>query len=328
MRAYTGGTRHGLREIAMKPLSKQSWILLLSLMLSLAFTAPAWNQDAPTTGTEAEDDSESLPPAEPPPPLDARNRTKLARELPKLRNSNLARRMETEEKIITFGRGALPLLLEETSTDHPGKADGLVRCLAELVDVRDRDLVEAALESEQIVAQRFGARAVGKLCLPYLTQQLKPLLSHEADAVKDEAALSLVRCGEPVGLPHLALRWGDEIEERIAEALPGVRGKGNHSSLIDLLKIDPIRNKEEPEAAAMERLGAVEMLGRIGDPAAVKALVKALDDSHNRVQKTAINHLRHILEGSPTFEGAIFQQLREVTRLKEMARSGTYGSDR
>ncbi len=271
---------------------------------------------------EAEPGNPELPPVEAPPELEARLAPKFERALKRLRNSKAGPRAATEAEIIGYGRGTIPDLLEATTTDHAGLSAGLVFCLTELVDLRDRDIVAEALHSERPVMRRFGARATGKLGTEPLVAELPPLLEDDDDGVVVEAALALATQGSDAGLGELALRYGDpELKPRVLAALPGVKGSGDHRALRMLLVIDERREREEPDVAAAERQAAVEMLHAIGDDSAINSLTRALEDSHNVVQRAAIDALRDLLEDSGPFDGkSIFQQLREVERLRDLAR--------
>lgn len=314
-----------------------SAILLCLALPCAAHPGPALpTQDAPKPDAD-------LPALEAPPELERKVLQKFQRALKRLRNSNAARRAATEQEIIGFGRGTIPGLMAETHTDHDGLADGLVTCLAALVDLRDRDLVAASLDSEHAVARRFAAAAVGKLGTDALVEAVEPLLEAEDPRIRLEAALSLVRRGREIGLVELALQYGGEqdeekpdskprrssarssatksptIQERVLAQLPGLKNRGDHRPLRQLLKLDKERQQEEPDVAARERLAAVEMLHAIGDGASVGALAIALEDPHNVVQVRAIDALRELLEDAGPFEGrSIFQQLTEVKRLKEV----------
>jgi len=137
--------------------------------------------------------------------------------------------------------------------------------------------------------------------------------------VAREAALALVRCGRPEGLPLAATLYSGPDKERVLEVLPGIIGKGRHEPLAQRLKLDPRREQEEPAVAAAERQATVELLAAIGDDAARALLVTALDDKHNVVQRKAIDALRDLLENQgPLQASSIFQQIREVERLKAL----------
>jgi len=282
--------------------------------------APAAPQDAPPA------DSADLPPIEPPPALSAVDTEKLKRGIKKLRNENDKYRHLAEQEVIGFGRGALPLLEEAATTNSPPMMDALVNCLCGVADARDRGLVEADLSSQLPVLRRFAARKTGDIGLPALLDKLLPLLDDQDHDARVEAAISLVRNGREEGLAVATLAYGGTYgpgwEQRVLAALPGVSNKGSHDEVARLLVIDPEREKSEPEVSSNERLAAVKLLHAIGDRAATALLVRALDDHHNVVQREAINALRDLLEQKGPLEAnSIFQQLKEVTRLKEVAAS-------
>jgi len=298
----------------MMRLADRSITLVLAAGLALATLA--------AIPSPREDD---LPPVEAPPELSTMEEQKAKRAIKNLRNSNAQRRAAVEEQVIAFGRGAIPLLIDASTTDHEGKQAGIVRCLVELADLRDRELVAAQVTSERAVLRRFAAREAAQTALPALLDLLPELLEDGDPEVRTEAALALVRNGREAGLSALADAFVEDgteaLRERILAALDGIVGEGSHRALVDRLHVDERREREDPEGAAAERRAAVAMLRAIGDGAAVKALGTALDDSHNVVQRDAIDALRDIIEDAPPFEGqSIFQQINEVKRLKDVVR--------
>jgi HEAT repeat protein len=276
-----------------------------------------------TAGGAVPGEAAGLPPVEPPPALSAVDTEKVKRAVTKLRNDSDKHRHAAEADVVAFGRGAIPYLLDASTTDHAAMQDAILNCLAAVVDLRDRELVAGQLASERALLRRFAARAAGQLALPPLLDGLPPLLSDPDGIVRLEAALSLVANGREAGLGVATLAFTGPDKERVIVALAGVAGKGDHGPVAALLVIDPKREKRDPDGASKERLAAVQILHAIGDPAAVALLLRALDDKHNVVQRAAIDALRDILEGKQPLEtSSIFQQLNEVKRLKEVVVKG------
>lgn len=263
--------------------------------------------------------AQDLPPIEAPPALTAGQAQSLQREIDKLRNNNAEARAKTEAGIIAYGRGAIPALVAEAHTLHVGQQAGLANCLLALADLHDRDLVASSLTSEHVTLRRFAARKVGEFKLPEQIEKLPPLLKDADEAVRTEAAISLVANGREEGLPVATIALPGPLHARVQAALRGVAGKGPHAGVAAMLVIDEKREREEPEVAAKERIAAVEVLHAIGDKAAEVLLVQALDDHHNVVQREAINALRDLLEQAEPLAGtSIFQQIKEVQRLKQV----------
>lgn len=292
-------------------MSTRPYALLLALLLA---TAPAAPQDA----TPAAPAPADLP--VPPPALSAAKASSLQREIDKLRNDNAAGRAKTEKAVIAFGRGAVPALVKAGHTSHEGQREGLVNCLLALTTLDDRELVAESLASPHVALRRFAARRAGELHLEGQMEALHALLADADPAVRVEAAISLVANGHEEGLPTAAPAMSGPLRERVQAALKGVADKGPHAELGALLAIDPRREREEPEAAAKERLAAVDLLHAIGDRASITWLVRALDDTHNVVQRNAINALRDLVEHQGPMEGSsIFQQVKEAERIREVA---------
>jgi hypothetical protein len=263
--------------------------------------------------------AQELPPVEPPPALTAAQTQALDREIDKLRNHSAEGRAKTEAVIIGMGRGAIPALVEQCHTVHAGQQAGLVNCLLGLTDMRDRDLVEQSLTAERVPLRRFAARKVGELKIPAQIDKLPALLADKDEAVRTEAAISLIENGREEGLPVATIALNGPQGARVKAALHGVAGKGDHAGVAAMLKIDPKREREEPEVAAKERIAAVAVLHAIGDKPAQVLLMQTLGDHHNIVQRDAINALRDLLEQQPPMQGSsIFQQIKEVERLKKL----------
>ena len=324
---------------------------LTTILALCVLIAPT--QASPSTGARAlsgpptaqdEDPRAALPTPEPPPALTSAKIQKLGRSIKKLTSKKTKARLLAEEDILEFGRGAIPVLVKEAATTSPYKQLSVQRCLIALADLRDWDLVEAKLESPQVALRRFAARKAGELQLEHLIETLELLLEDADSEVRLEAAVALASLGSETSLGALAEAYtqifrleqdedtnrSDETLEaslqvgvRIRASLPGLAGLGNHATLIARLKSDPALEKTNPEKAALDRQSAIAMLMTIGDEAAIAGISRALDDTHNVVQRDAINALRHLLEDQPPFSGgSIFQQINEVKRLKEaLARS-------
>lgn len=283
---------------------------------------------APALPAQVAGETEHLPAVEAPPELSSLQEQKLKRHIKALRNSNPKARAKAEAKVIDVGRGAIPLLIEAATTDHEGKQAGIETCLVALADIRDRDTVEDGLTSELVVVRRFAARAAGTLATRALLDAVGEVLDDEDVRVRTLAALSLAGNGREESLPVLVDTYvesralgekdpqADLWSEQILAAVAGLADAGDHRSLIGRLDVDAVIEKEEPARAAAIRLAVVDLLAAIGDEAAVRGLGRALDESHNIVQQRSINAIRQLVEGKEAFQGATFQQIKEIERLK------------
>jgi len=291
-----------------------------------AAPAPAPNPaDTPAAGDKAAADKAApgaLPPVEPPPALTPAKASELDRAIKQLRADKVEYRKNMEKQVIAFGRGAIPALAVAATTTHAGQMESIANCLIALADLRDRDFVVECVGSKLPTLRRFAARKAADYDLPEVLDALAPLLKDSDAIARNEAALSLVTCGREQGLDVLVLIFAEQ-RERVLKALPGVAGKGDHEPVANRLKLDPEREKLEPQVTAKERVAAVQLLHAMGDRDAQRLLVGALDDKHNLVQREAINALRDLLEQKPPLDGtSIFQQINEVKRLKELWSSG------
>jgi HEAT repeat protein len=313
------------------------WLAALTLGC-LAGAPLAYAQDASSRA--------DLPAPEPPPELRSTDQQKVGRAFKKLTSRKDAARRAAMDDILAFGRGAVPMLVEEADTTSEAKRSSLTHCLLALTDMRDWDLVESQVQSPLLALRRFAARKAGELALVHLTDELLELLDDEDGEVRLESAIAVTALGDEAGLSALvdahlpifreellsrdpkAKRAVDPTHAdqgaRILAALPRLADVGLHQTLSSRLAIDPKRVREDPEGAAIERQAAIAMLRALGDRASRQALTKALDDPHNLVQRDAINALRQLLEDKSAFAGgSIFQQIEEVNRLKKIVQTSS-----
>ncbi len=315
--------------------------LCLGVMSGLLGASLSQPQDAPDPAALRA----ALPAPEAPPALSATDKAKLDRVIKKLTSKKTKARLIAEQGVLEFGRAAIPILLEEAKTTSTVKQASIQSCLVRLADMRDWDLVEAQLEATPpapLALRRFAARKAGELQLLHLIPQLEPLLEDGDTELRLEAAVGLASLGTEAGLGALAEvyttiyrveqgRQGDEklsaeetaasLEqgERIRQALAGLADHGRHEALSARLKVDPKADGTNAEGAALDRQSAIALLEAIGDRQAVHGIARALDDSHNIVQREAINALRQLVEQAEPFSGgSIFQQINEVKRLKDV----------
>jgi hypothetical protein len=256
-----------------------------TLALALILTGLAAAQDAP--------------PIQPPPTLEPAKVQALQREIEKLRNNSAEGRAKTEAVVIEYGRGAIPFLVAEGHTRHEGQQAGLVNCLLALAASRPhtRDPLARLRVRCPPARGRLGRR-----------RQLDAL-PPPWDA--DQAGAR--RCGGGHGREDY--RWPPRATgaARAPRRRHPWQGASEHR-----------RAGHRPQSASARRrrppgsLTAVDVLYAIATTP-VTLLWSALDDHHNLVQRSAINALRDLLEQQgPMVGSSIFQQIKEVERLKEV----------
>lgn len=303
-------------------------VLALGVPASAAATIPlsAASQDATAPAPAGDaylDASRGSPPAvEDPPSLSTARRAEADRAVMSLTTTKDAVRAKAEKEILGLGRGAIPALVAGAATSHEGRQGSIARCLLQLVDDRDRRLVEDALQSEHVALRRFAAAAAGRIGTVRLIEALPARLTDEDAEVRLEAALSLVDHGREDGLPLLVQAFDDTTRERILPRLAGLADGSRQDALRARLTIDEQRMRLEPEVANAERRAAVAMLAAIGDKQAIHGLSIALDDPNSLVQLDAIDALRRLVEDAEPFgASSIFAQIKEVERLKGVLQS-------
>jgi len=230
---------------------------------------------------------------------------------------------------LTYLRGGAlaPLLHASESVDHK-ELRSVLRAAVQGIANRNRSAVIALLDESDPVVAAGAARLVGDLQITEAGPALAQLLAHEDPSVRlaaVEAAISLKASTVAGSLQHAlddpdrdvrvaaaralgSLRYGPaaralgdiasgkairtaDVGEKVAvfEAYGIVAADGGVRLLEDLLNGKSFLGKREPgEVRAAAALG----LGRIGTPAARKALEKAMDDDDPVVRSNVGRALR------------------------------------
>lgn len=185
-----------------------------------------------------------------------------------------------------------------------------VRLVARLKERRDMAALVRLLKRGDPSMRHLAAGALGELRDPAaLAALLAALAGPDEEGVRWRAAEGLARLGEPAvaGLAALAgdrdpdVRWkaivalgdiGDPraaptLRDRLADPDRFVRGR----SVSALARLGapclPLMLEALAEADPRVRQGAAEVLGQVGDPAAVEGLLEALQDPAESVRRAA-----------------------------------------
>ncbi len=141
--------------------------------------------------------------------------------------------------------------------------------------------------------QRGAATVAGFVRKPEVVDALKEVFAAEAtdEVIRTHVAVALHRQGEGDRLPWLRDRLNHRRPALRLAAAEGLRGLGNKEglgTLLELLRLKPIEGGgEAPREPNVEIIrGACEVLGKLGDPAAIPDLKALLAENLNGVAVT------------------------------------------
>ncbi|MBC7248316.1 MAG: HEAT repeat domain-containing protein [Actinobacteria bacterium] len=199
------------------------------------------------------------------------------------------------------GAGHAPPGAEAAGEGRATEAAPASRSLEELME---------ALRDRSARVRKEAAKELGKRGGPGVEKALEPLLDDEEHAVREEAVAALRAIGgvHAARILKEALKSGDwERRKAVARALHELGWKEDQGEASALYHV---AMGEWEQAARMGRRavpalvsalqssgdeslreGAAAALGRVGDQAAVQALIDALRDIHPRVRKAAARSL-------------------------------------
>ena len=234
---------------------------------------------------------------------------------------------------------AIPVLVEHLlNDDRPEVATDAAFALRHFNDPQViHALTEVATKKNISVNVREAAvRSLGNIGNPNAVDTLISILedSSDEDTVRSDAALALGRIGDPKAIEPLIRTLKDEWKwrrsrprEAIAEALGAFRDPRAIDALIEALGSDfdtalaaadslmKLRDRRAVEPLisildsgiknAHKREFAAQILGVLGDPRAIPALVKALHDNSKLMRQYASESL---LSFVPTHPDAILRQ--------------------
>ncbi|MDI6720349.1 MAG: HEAT repeat domain-containing protein [Methanomicrobiales archaeon] len=178
-------------------------------------------------------------------------------------------------------------LVRGLKSSNPDIRNTAAERLGELGDPQAVNLLAEALDDPDPGVRWKAAEALGKLGAPAVDPLLIALRGGDVD-VRWKAAVALGDIGDPRAIAPLADLLDDEdryVRTRAADALGRIGGP-SEQVLIHLLA----------RGGKLERCGAALGLGKIGDPAAVEALLAALGDADPDVRDAAVRAFGEIGE--------------------------------
>jgi len=234
---------------------------------------------------------------------------------------------------------AVPVLTEKLREDKPFEAaTAAAFALRHFNDPQAIHALIQAVGNKNISAsvREAAAKSLGDIGNPNAVDTLISILedSSDEDTVRSDAALALGRIGDPKAIEPLIRTLKDEWKwrrsrprEAIAEALGAFRDPRAIDALIEALGSDfdtalaaadslmKLRDRRAVEPLisildsgiknAHKREFAAQILGVLGDPRAIPALVKALHDNSKLMRQYASESL---LSFVPTHPDAILRQ--------------------
>jgi len=149
-----------------------------------------------------------------------------------------------------------------------------------------QELIYLALQDEdaRVLSEAINAVQVG--AAPEVVARLEQLLGQSRDPqVREAAANALGKVGSADSVPALLAALDDKAENVRWFAIEGLR------KLRATQAVPRISEMVQTDPSARVREIAATALGELGQPAAVPALRKALDDSNERVRQKAVSAL-------------------------------------
>jgi hypothetical protein len=217
------------------------------------------------------------------------------------------------------GAAAVPELLDALAKERSPEARGRIAAsIGELTGAAHTRLLARELERPAPAVRIVALRRMAAFPDPGLrdaAEAHRDALGAEAGAEEVyAAALFATSTGSLAGLEELCRAAGAAWNERAQEMLPALRGaRGREASAL------AARWLAGPERE--RRLGALRLLAGVGDAAAARAVVPALDDQDPAVRVAAINALRAIVDGAPPLEQLpVFEAIEHAQRWKERMR--------
>ena len=258
-----------------------------------------------------EKDKEKAPPI---PELPAYKKEKARRLLKLFKNTNADKRRKYQDQMIAIGRGAIPFLLEEAETKHPLQAEGVARCLAALLDVRDRTILDKLSQSKNKAFRAIAAAKYAAANDPRLKDKLKFFLKDKEAAVRLEAGLGLIKLGDASGIGEIILK--------VAEAGKNEKAKKPLLKDVGLVKGKAYDSLFRPYIIAHKdfkvRIACIEVIVAVGDKRFKKLLGQALSDDEREVQAAAVNALRRLVNGEePITFANIIDLIKTVDQWKK-----------
>lgn len=289
------------------------FILVSVLFAGVQSDIPASCSILPPEQEEETEKREKKQKAPPIPPLSATDREKAKRFLTFLKRSDPEKRRAYEDKMIALGRGAIPLLLEKAETTHKHQSGAIERCLEQLLDVRDSEILQKLAKSKKISLRKLVVAKYALAGREEDRERLKTFLEDKAPEIRLEASLGLIRLKDPAGIQAIILGLAvcktDKERARLTAELPNLKGKVYSSHFRSLAT-----KHENPEV----RKAALEVIVAIGDKRVKDVLGLALKDDHNLVKGAAVNALRKLLKGQdPVTFPTIFDLVDAVENWKK-----------
>ncbi|MBU0754641.1 MAG: hypothetical protein KJ645_05845 [Planctomycetes bacterium] len=228
------------------------------------------------------------------------------------KNRNPEKRKAFEKKMITMGRGTIPLLLQKGATSHEAQGECIFNCLLALMDDRDVPTLLKYSKSKTIRLRSLSVIKIAKIQNPQHLGFLKEAIKDPEASIRLEAALGITALGDPAGIGEIATAVAANSPNppaRLFEPLPHLKGNVFTGHLYPFLV-----HNEDP----MIRAATAQMIGVINDQKLNPILERGLHDSHNLVQAATVNALRKTMDNEePKNFDNVFELVEEVDRWKK-----------
>jgi HEAT repeat protein len=266
-------------------------ILPLAFLAALAFSQGAASRPA----------SKPAPPAWP--KLSSAESAELGQAIDTLKRTPTPEGVDQMvEKIVGFGKGAIPYLLESISRQKPVPEDELTedairlgKALEAVVGAEDAPRLALECASRSPLVRRFALRKVGQYGVMDALPAVKKALADPDDDARFEAALTTASLGTIDGLDVLRRTARDQwprYGKRVRAAVERHRSPEATQKLLPGLKA-----KEWQDVCSSLRL-----LAGWGTKDCATDVKPLLDTTDHRIKEDAINALRGIVENQPALE--------------------------
>jgi HEAT repeat protein len=213
-------------------------------------------------------------------------------KIPLLVSKKQDKRKDARERILSYGAGTCPVLLDSLhDKTSPELAEELRSLLDELTTKQHAPLLAESFSSRNLTRSRWITQRLASFELREMAEFFRKAAKHEDVAIRESAWFALARLGDLAAMPFLLEMAGKHWDERnleIREVLPSFKGKDATKELATRL----VTSKDVDEQIACLRL-----LAGCGTKDAVSPIASMLNSSNHHIRVATVNALRGIVDG-------------------------------
>jgi HEAT repeat protein len=233
-------------------------------------------------------------------------------KIPLLVSKKQDKRKDARERILSYGAGTCPVLLDSLhDKTSPELAEELRSLLDELTTKQHAPLLAESFSSRNLTRSRWITQRLASFELREMAEFFRKAAKHEDVAIRESAWFALARLGDLAAMPFLLEMAGKHWDERnleIREVLPSFKGKDATKELATRL----VTSKDVDEQIACLRL-----LAGCGTKDAVSPIASMLNSSNHHIRVATVNALRGIVDGQRPYANlTVFNAITEVKKWK------------